>query len=190
LIQARQDGYKSNKRVAFALVLANQLTYEAYTELAQRQHRDITRAEKLQGDLALRQMQTAFSGPTSTQGDLIRVQDMRDLKFMGDIFVRHDRLSELWRLWDSGNAPQAMVDLMSKNYEDLITIRLSLVKGSKTIDWSEHRDYCIRTVSRAMESSDPATSLTELSTRSWHVWKHLIEATARLVTAAELPEQT
>ncbi|KAF2657307.1 hypothetical protein K491DRAFT_714526 [Lophiostoma macrostomum CBS 122681] len=189
LIQARQDGYKSNKRVVFAQIFANQMLYETYVEMSRREKRDMNFVEKLPRELAFKPLQTAFSGQTGNLGDPGHVQDMRDLKLMADIFSRQDRLSELHRLWFSADIPQNMIELCSKYRRDMYMLYLSLRRVSASVDWSGLRYICLDEVSQALASPEPARSLAELSTRSWHVWKDLIEATEKVLSTNELPEQ-
>ncbi|KAF2134224.1 hypothetical protein P153DRAFT_307215 [Dothidotthia symphoricarpi CBS 119687] len=120
--------------------------------------------------LAHRQLKQAYEKPID---EAIAIKDIRDLRFMAEIFKRQGRCTELFALW--GNPPDGLKEVMSKHHNDLMSLKTRIL--SEEEKWDLLKDHCIAYIEQSMSQVDNESERTwELCARNWDVWKGLMDA--------------
>ena len=110
------------------------------------------------------------------QDDPIAVKDIRDLRFMAEIFRRQDRCAELFSLWD--NPPTSLKKLMKTHRDDLISLKTRLLKQQN--DWLLLENHCYDSIEEVISQLNlvqDSKSLWELCAWRWDLWSALLQAT-------------
>lgn len=147
--------------------------------------------------LAYRQLKQAYEKPTvcnllknikrcknsnHAQDEAVAVRDIRDLRFMAEMFKRQGRLIELFELWD--NPPPALKEVMSKHQSDLMSLKTRvLAEESK---WDLLKDHCVACIEQAAsQAENEPQRMWELCAWDWDVWKGLMDAVRQTGTTFE-----
>ncbi|KAG9196320.1 hypothetical protein G6011_01441 [Alternaria panax] len=150
------------KHAHFTQILAIQLAAE--------QQRGLPSGEmkcKLQFDLARRLLKQAYE---AAPDDPIAFEDIRDLRFMGEIFARQAKCNELLEYWS--HPPAALQDLMNRHQSDLWDMRIRLPRVSR--EWSLLESQCLAYIERVIAQQE---SLRETCAWKQDVWTNLLQAT-------------
>lgn len=116
---------------------------------------------KLQFDLARRLLKQAYE---AAPDDPIAFKDIRDLRFMGEIFARQAKCSELFEHWE--HPPAALQDLMTKHRGDLWGMKIRLARESK--EWSLLESQCLAYIERIISQQERyVESMTTCNTVKW-----------------------
>lgn len=103
------------------------------------------------------------------------IKDIRDLRFMAEIYARQNCCNELWDLWD--NPPVHLQELMAKHKDDLTSLKTRFLRQQK--DWPALKQHCYKvlddTISKR-DSAEDSKSLWELSAWNYYVWESLMVA--------------
>ncbi|KAI4918402.1 hypothetical protein J4E90_002786 [Alternaria incomplexa] len=132
----------AKKHAHFTQTLAIQLAAEQQRGLPQGEMKS-----KLQFDLARRLLKQAYE---AAPDDPIAFKDIRDLRFMGEIFARQAKCSELFEHWN--HPPAALQDLMTKHRGDLWGMKIRLARQSK--EWSLLESQCLAYVERIISQQE------------------------------------
>ena len=109
------------------------------------------------------------------QGDLIAIEDIRDLRFMGHIFARQGKCNELLELWR--NPPVALEGLMKTHRDDLMGLTTILLKQQE--DWpllETHCRACIDNIISQMTKEPKSKCLWESCAWRIDTWTYLLQA--------------
>ena len=109
------------------------------------------------------------------QGELIAIEDIRDLRFMGQIFARQGKCSERLELWR--NPPAALEGLMKTHRDDLTGLKTILLKQQE--DWpllETHCRACIEDIISQMTKDPESKSLWESCAWRIDTWTYLLQA--------------
>ncbi|KAL1793372.1 hypothetical protein ACET3X_008354 [Alternaria dauci] len=151
----------AKKHAHFTQILAIQLAAE--------QQRGLPSGEmkrKLQFDLARRLMKQAYE---AAPDDPIAFKDIRDLRFMGEIFTRQAKCNELLEHWS--RPPTALQDLMNRHQGDLWDMRIRLPRDSE--EWSLLESQCLAYIERVTSHQE---SLRETCAWKQDIWTSLLHA--------------
>ena len=111
-----------------------------------------------------------------TKGDPIAIEDIRDLRFMAEVYARQDKCKELFVLWD--NPPDHLKDTMNTYRDDLINLKTKLLRRQE--DWPALEAHCLfvinDTIAKLNQVQD-SKSLWELCAWKWEIWDNLLRAT-------------
>ncbi|CAN9370096.1 unnamed protein product [Alternaria alternata] len=151
----------AKKHAHFTQILAIQLAAEQQRGLPSGEMKS-----KLQSDLARRLMKQAYE---AAPDDPIAFKDIRDLRFMGEIFARQGKCNELLEHWDQ--PPAALQDLMTRHQGDLWDMRIRLPKNSG--EWSLLESQCLAYIERVISHQE---SLRETCAWRQDVWTSLLQA--------------
>ena len=132
----------AKKHAHFTQILAIQLAAEQQRRLPSGEMKS-----KLQSDLARRLMKQAYEAASD---DPIAFKDIRDLRFMGEIFARQGKCNELLEHWDQ--PPAALQDLMTRHQGDLWDMRIRLPKNSG--EWSLLESQCLAYIERVISHQE------------------------------------
>ncbi|KAI4618609.1 hypothetical protein J4E80_005211 [Alternaria sp. BMP 0032] len=132
----------AKKHAHFTQTLAIQLAAEQQRGLPQGEMKS-----KLQFDLARRLLKQAYE---AAPDDPIAFKDIRDLRFMGEIFARQAKCSELFEHWN--HPPAALQDVMTKHRGDLWGMKIRLARQSK--EWSLLESQCLAYIERIISQQE------------------------------------
>jgi len=132
----------AKKHAHFTQILAIQLAAEQQRGLPSGEMKS-----KLQSDLARRLMKQAYE---AAPDDPIAFKDIRDLRFMGEIFARQGKCNELLEYWNQ--PPAALQDLMTRHQGDLWDMRIRLPKNSG--EWSLLESQCLAYIERVISHQE------------------------------------
>ncbi|KAH8731426.1 hypothetical protein GQ44DRAFT_735904 [Phaeosphaeriaceae sp. PMI808] len=157
------------KQSHFALIIATQISAEQKRAQAGPQDR----MAQLQADIALKLMKQAYMAPSD---DLIAVKNIRDLRFMADIFNRQNRCHELIDLWE--NPPESVKDILHRHRQDLSSLITRLLRERK--DWFRLERHCLNTIDETLSNLSVVTHsksrFWELCAWRWDLWTALLDA--------------
>jgi N-terminal acetyltransferase B complex non-catalytic subunit len=102
---------------------------------------------KLQFDLVRRLLKQAYEAASD---DPIAFKDIRDLRFMGEIFARQGKCSELFEHWN--RPPAALQDLLDKHQGDLWDMKIRLPWVSR--EWSLLESHCLAYIERVVSQQE------------------------------------
>lgn len=155
------------KHAHFTQILATQLAAEQQLQIP-----GAGLKSKVQFDLARRLMKQAYE---ASPGEPIACKDIRDLRFMGEIFARQGRCDELIELWN--NPPATLKDLMKTHQADLqiMRIRLSRETNSWALVESESLARIENAISQITENPD-SKALWELCAWNMDLWTDWLAA--------------
>ncbi|RMZ73963.1 cytoskeleton organization [Pyrenophora seminiperda CCB06] len=148
-------------------ILALQLAAEQ-----QQQGEGDTQKYRLWSDLARKLITLAYYAP---QGDPLAFEDIRDLRFMAEIYARQNKCRELIDLWDRPPAP--LQTLMATHQDDLWGMRTRLPR--QNTDWTLVESQCLAYINLAISKSaqDPdSKSLWELCAWKLETWRDYMYA--------------
>ncbi|KAI4708553.1 hypothetical protein J4E89_006609 [Alternaria sp. Ai002NY15] len=151
----------AKKHAHFTQTLAIQLAAEQQRGLPQGEMKS-----RLQFDLARRLLKQAYE---AAPDDPIAFKDIRDLRFMGEIFARQAKCSELFEHWN--HPPAALQDLMTKHRGDLWGMKIRLARQSK--EWSLLESQCLAYIERIISQQE---SLRETCAWKKDIWTSLLAA--------------
>jgi N-terminal acetyltransferase B complex non-catalytic subunit len=132
----------AKKHAHFTQILAVQLAAEQQLGLPAGEVKS-----KLQFDLARRLLKQAYEADPD---DPIAFKDIRDLRFMGEIFARQAKCNELLEHWS--RPPAALQDLMNRHKGDLWDMRIRLPRDSK--EWPLLESQCLAYIERIISHKE------------------------------------
>ncbi|KAF2280833.1 uncharacterized protein EI97DRAFT_9361 [Westerdykella ornata] len=150
LANCQKEGFQKSKNVTFSLILASQLSYELQKRIADELQQPFTAQVNLMRDLALARVKLAFTNATKGDQTPVRVQNLKDLRFMAGIYERQSKLSELFELWDKATGPAK--ELLDNNSHDVLLLKVELLQRQQ--QWSSLLQLCTNAVHRALEEAD------------------------------------
>ncbi|KAH7391804.1 N-acetyltransferase B complex non catalytic subunit-domain-containing protein [Pyrenochaeta sp. MPI-SDFR-AT-0127] len=169
VVNYNKEGAPSKKLAHYTLILTVQLAAEQ--KHAQSNHAD--QMAQIQYGLARKLMKQAYD---ASPEESIAVKDIRDLRFMADIYRRQDRCAELFALWD--NPPLALQGLMKTYRDELLNMKTRMLRQQE--DWPALESHCLSciedTISQLNLAQD-SKSLWELCAWRWDLWGALLVAT-------------
>ncbi|KAJ5064549.1 hypothetical protein J3E74DRAFT_402994 [Bipolaris maydis] len=155
------------KHAHFTQILATQLAAEQQLQIP-----GAGLKSKIQFDLARRLMKQAYE---ASPDEPIVCKDIRDLRFMGEIFARQGKCDELIELWN--NPPTTLKDLMTTHQADLQIMRIRLSR--ETHNWalveSESLARIENAISQVAENPD-SKALWELCAWNMDLWTDWLAA--------------
>ncbi|KAF2109051.1 N-acetyltransferase B complex non catalytic subunit-domain-containing protein [Lophiotrema nucula] len=179
--QASQEKPKNEKTVKFALILANQLAADkAEADLDPAQPPSIT--AKLQRTVAYSWLKKAWGNVSHAPKDPLRIEDMRDLRFMFKIFEKQGRIEELDQLL-SKDVPESISGMVLPN---LLEFRLEILdylaeKGEWSKVWDRAiTDTAIASKENGVNEEGTIFELQLASTVKW--WSFVLEALSKNFT--------
>lgn len=122
----QQEGLKSNRMVVFATIFANQVAFEMNQRLATESKQPLGPAAELPKHIAYRTMKAAFENVAKSPENPIQVSDVRDLRFMAQIFERQGKHEELFKLWDE--APATLKTILEVNHDDMLLLKNDILR--------------------------------------------------------------
>ncbi|KAF2740443.1 hypothetical protein EJ04DRAFT_572274 [Polyplosphaeria fusca] len=125
LQQANQERPTNKKTLYFSLILAYQLAGEQ-TERTADPSKPAQQA-KIQLGMAYNMMKKAYTNAVKSSDDIAQVHDMRDLRFMGQIFKRQRRAEELISLWK--DMPPSIRVIYHPNATEIHAIQIDTLKN-------------------------------------------------------------
>jgi hypothetical protein len=106
------------------------------------------------------------------QDDSVKVNTMRDLRFMAQIFRLQKRYAELNTLW--AKPPAALADKLEQN---VVEVELLLLDSNRDDGlWNDTYDAAIMCLTAAVEKADGPNSQYSILVKSWKLWRILLEA--------------
>lgn len=110
----------------------------------------------------------------SFQDDPIAVKDIRDLRFMAQIYARQSQFKELFALWD--NPPSRLEALLRTHKDDVVQMKTLMLRNA--FAWELLEDHCIATINNivSLNTAEKSKSVWELCAWRWDLWKGLILA--------------
>lgn len=120
----------------------------------------------------------------NSQDETLRIRDMRDLRFMAEIYGRQGRSADLLKLWEQ--PPPALQEIMGKFSTDLTNLKVEI--ASRCQDWKVLEDVCLKTIDRCLElveTSHSSQALVDLCSQTWSVWNGLLQAYNHLYSIEE-----
>lgn len=167
---------KTTKASHYTLVAVNQMAAEQKAEWAE-ESKEMTMMAQIQYGLARKLMKQSFEAPAD---DPIALSDIKDLRFMADIYSRQDRYQELFALWDK--APDRLAGLMKTHRNDLHALKSRILYHAKM--WThleEHcREFVLDSLSSQSSSEGKSEALRELCASRLDIWQHLSHALAAI----------
>ena len=104
------------------------------------------------------------------KGDTVCVQNIRDLRFMWQVFSRQGKSTECMELWFMNEKPPAMRTLLEKHNDEVLQI---------SFDWEQDVDDTLGIISGIVsqaENTGSASSLDKLSSWNAFLWYDVIRA--------------
>ncbi|CAI6341606.1 unnamed protein product [Periconia digitata] len=187
VVHANKEGPKSKKTVYYTSILSNQLAAERKIEASKKSGK-ADPSSQIQLMIALKQMKEAFDNSPKPTDETLRVKDMRDLRFMAQIYSRQNRSAELEQLWSTPSSH--MNDLRYKYEAD---IRLLLIESiRKCENWALLESVCEKTISAVferMETEGSSQEFVQMCTAEWSIWTAVIDAITHLYPDQEAKEK-
>ncbi|EUC41961.1 hypothetical protein COCMIDRAFT_104795 [Bipolaris oryzae ATCC 44560] len=155
------------KHTHFIQILATQLAAEQQLQIP-----GASLKSKVQFELARRLLKQSYE---ASPDEPIACKDIRDLRFMGEIFARQRKCDELIELWN--NPPATLKDLMTTHQADLQIMRIRLSRESKhwSLVESESRARIENAISQITENPD-SKALWELCAWNVDLWTDWLAA--------------
>ncbi|KAJ4370649.1 hypothetical protein N0V83_005170 [Neocucurbitaria cava] len=172
VVNYNKEGSPSKKLAHYAHILAVQLAAEQKEDPAS----NSSRMCAIQFSLARKLMKQAYE---ASPDDPIAVKDIRDLRFMAEIFRRQGQHAELFSLWD--NPPISLKKLLRTHRDDLMSLKTRILREQE--DWPLLEAHCyasIEEVISLLNLAQDSKSLWELCAWRWDLWNGLMEATAAI----------
>ncbi|KAF2176685.1 hypothetical protein K469DRAFT_722076 [Zopfia rhizophila CBS 207.26] len=189
LQQAQKEVPNKKKNITFSLILAFQLSGEKYIQMAEWATKSVTKdispevIQKfvndgtLQQSLAYRYLKKAFENSSKSLENVDRIQHMRDLRFMVQIFQRQKRALELIQLWNT-SAP-AIQDILNANHSEVLQLKLDILKEEG--QWRDLWDLVSPKLTVAIQNANGNSNSDQLSTlKIWKLWSTLLDAAYHL----------
>ncbi|KAF2265685.1 hypothetical protein CC78DRAFT_184270 [Lojkania enalia] len=173
LQQASQERPQAKKTISFALILANQLAAEK-VEAASSSIPSMN--VQIQKAFAYKMVKKAYENTLASSEDPLRIESMRDVRFMTQIFIRQQRAEELGGLM--GTQVPEIQKIVAPSFVELTLLVLgSLQKENR---WKELLEYatsptCCR-IWDATIQPDQLTTNEKLLLNSWEYWSRIMEA--------------
>ncbi|KAL6706881.1 hypothetical protein ACN47E_005024 [Coniothyrium glycines] len=127
-------------------------------------------------DVTRKQMKAAFEAKPD---DSIAIKDIRDLRFMADVYAKQDRCNELFALWD--NPPNHLEQLMRTHRDDISSLKTRLLRQQE--DWPLLEQHCLSVINETIvgleitgTSDRNPTSIWQLCAWNYDVWDSLMAA--------------
>ncbi|KAF1998096.1 hypothetical protein P154DRAFT_524402 [Amniculicola lignicola CBS 123094] len=166
--KAGQQGLHLKKKSTFTQILARQ---QAYEEECRAQGSRIDALTSMDSRVAYSMMFMAWKNGAENPTDPVQLQDMRDLRFMAQIFARQHRSSELLNRWENVATIQAKI--LDDHRSEAIYLLLDSFCFEKK--WEELALLCKSVVA---DYNTPNTTIQVL--RSWKLWGSYMEAEMHL----------
>ncbi|KAF2033776.1 hypothetical protein EK21DRAFT_57934 [Setomelanomma holmii] len=167
-------GPPDKKRSHYALILITQLAAEQ--KFASQGKDD--RMAQLQSDIALKFTKQSYS---ANQNDPIAVKDIRDFRFLAEIFKRQNRVRELQQLWSEPPNKALEQIVLHQHRDDLNSVMTNVLRELE--DWPVLEQHCERIISATLSdlkiASNEQSKFWELCAWRWDVWDGLIKAVAK-----------
>jgi hypothetical protein len=106
------------------------------------------------------------------QDDSVKVNTMRDLRFMAQIFRLQKRHAELNTLW--AKPPAALADKLEQNIVEVELLLLDSIRDDGL--WNDTYNVAIMCLTAAVEKADGPNSQYAILVKSWKLWRILLEA--------------
>ncbi|KAF2710504.1 hypothetical protein K504DRAFT_490616 [Pleomassaria siparia CBS 279.74] len=179
LMQAQQVlkafGSAKSKTIEFTVILANAMafqreTYGIHSGTITGLNIDIISIKK---KMALELMKSAFRASTSPDNP-VKVETIRDMRFMARIFRQLDSHFELMDLWTSLSS-LVLQEKLSQNYVEINLLFFELMEDMQ--NWKGIFTVGMDLINKAINPPEisPNEELPSLI-RSWKFWSHMIEA--------------
>ncbi|KAF1845780.1 uncharacterized protein K460DRAFT_338347 [Cucurbitaria berberidis CBS 394.84] len=169
VVNYNKEGPPSKKIAHYTHILAVQLAAEQKNDPSNPN----AQMSQIQYGVARKLMKQAFE---ASSDDPIAVKDIRDLRFMADIFRWQDRCAELFALWD--NPPARLRSLMKTHRDDLISLKTRFLLQQE--DWLLLESHCYNSIEEVISQlnlGQDSKSLWELCAWRWDLWGALLQAT-------------
>ncbi|CAO2648943.1 Nn.00g098920.m01.CDS01 [Neocucurbitaria sp. VM-36] len=169
VVNYNKEGSPSKKLAHYTHILTVQLA-------AEQKHKQLNKDAQMaliQFAIARKLMTQAYE---ASPDDPIVVKDIRDLRFMAEIFRRQDRCAELFSLWD--DPPSSLKKLMRTHRDDLISLKTRLLRQQN--DWLLLENHCYDSIEEVISQLNlvqDSKSLWELCAWRWDLWNGLLQAT-------------
>ncbi|KAF2015993.1 hypothetical protein BU24DRAFT_422309 [Aaosphaeria arxii CBS 175.79] len=174
ITQVRGDSNLSKKQLAFTEILAYQLSMENAMETARRVNGPPDPQNNLRRELAYRRLLAAYRNAGSEK-EPVQIQNIRDLRFMAEIFYRQGRLAELLDLWNF--PPPALKTLHDNNENDLDLLIAQLL--GKQLYWKPLADFCLTKLNEQLirlSEKDGDRMAPRVYDQSWKFWRCIVVA--------------
>ncbi|KAI8935899.1 hypothetical protein NX059_007411 [Plenodomus lindquistii] len=173
----QKEGLADKRQIYYIRILVQHLSAEQKRDRLDK-HDQMT---QILFKLARAQMEKAFKAPPD---DPIAVKDIRDLRFMAEIYARQGQVRELIDLWKT--APEPLVVVMGKYRDELknLTARLLLHEGN----WELLETYCLGVIEAAVKDTKDSGAITpfgELCASRWDIWQNYLTAIKELYSPDE-----
>ncbi|KAF2877832.1 N-acetyltransferase B complex non catalytic subunit-domain-containing protein [Massariosphaeria phaeospora] len=187
--EASKEGPINKKTVFFALILANHLAAEQNSAFASSGDRDIT--VMVQKKFATEKLKQAFGITSSaTTASTVHVENMRDLRFMAQIFQRQQHTTELMDIWQGPNFATPGW-LWVKHTEDVHETLVEVLRRDRL--WVRVEELCVDAIEIALKAVDDgsysAGHLEKLSQESWKIWGSFMQAIKQSYSEEEANER-
>ncbi|KAH9878562.1 hypothetical protein IAQ61_001834 [Plenodomus lingam] len=181
VVNCQKEGLVDKKQIHYIRILVTHLAAEQKRE---RLGKD-DQMTQIQFKVARGQMKQAFQ---ASPDDPIAVKDIRDLRFMAEIYARQGQCSELMDLWKT--APQSLVTVMKTYHDELMNLLARLLR--KEGNWELLEAHClgvIESVISHMRETKETKRFEELSAARWFIWDSLLHAIMELYSPSEAQEK-
>jgi hypothetical protein len=116
------------------------------------------------------------------------MEDMRDLRFMAQIFSRQGAHEKLFEVWDK--PPPALQGLMQGFSDDVYLMKMDILKKNEA--WGALHEYCVAVFEKTIEDANKSESdgiLDQLLMKSWSLFGSMLEVKKQLNGSGETTEK-
>ncbi|KAH9860569.1 hypothetical protein J1614_011900 [Plenodomus biglobosus] len=174
-----KEGLVDKKQIYYIRILVTHLAAEQKRD---RLHKD-DQMTQIQFKVARGQMKQAFQ---ASPDDPIAVKDIRDLRFMAEIYARQGQCSELLELWTA--APPSLSAVMRTYHDELMNLLARLLKREG--NWKVLENHCLEVIDAAfaqVRETKDIKRFHELCAVRWDIWDGLLRAIEKLYSPSEAP---
>ncbi|KAF2854675.1 hypothetical protein T440DRAFT_551750 [Plenodomus tracheiphilus IPT5] len=181
VVNYQKEGLSDKKQIHYIRILV--------THLAAQQKRDRLKKDdqmtQIQFKVARGQLKQAFQ---ASPDDPIAIKDIRDLRFMAEIYARQGHCSELIELWKA--PPQSLVGIMRTYHDELMDLIARLLKRGNY--WELLEAHCLEVigeVSARLKDTGDTKEFQDFCASRGHIWSSLLKATRTLYSPSEALEK-
>lgn len=176
VINYQKEGISDKRQIHYTRILAVHLAAEQKNGLCKDDQ-----MTQILFKVARGQMRQAFLAP---KGDPIAMNNIRDLRFMAEIYARQGQSTELLELWE--DAPKHLAALMSTHHDDLMNLKARIF--SRALEWKQIEKHCGNVIKDAvleLKRNPGSKSSSELFSSRWEFWHGFLKAIQNIYTQDE-----
>ncbi|KAL5121989.1 methionyl-tRNA synthetase [Pleosporales sp. CAS-2024a] len=169
ILHQNKEGLTDKKQAHYTLIIATQLAAEQRFIASGM----VDRMAQLQQDIALKLMKQSYEASSE---EAIAVKDIRDLRFMGQIYGRQYRSRELRDLWDEPRKDLEIV--MDRHRPDILALMEKLYWEQR--DWANLELHCQGAIDEVLSNvqlvGSSKSRFWELCAWRYDLWSGLLAA--------------